>query len=90
MYVYIWSIGFDQTATREVFSTDGAGTGKLSFNNQTNISVPRWLSTDGRTVAGSAWLSGEVDNWLCRSRLTLEKTLESAVSKALPHCAADA
>lgn len=85
MYVYNLCIGLNQNATKDIFYTDCAGIGKLPFNNQTNISLDRQESIGGKSV----WLAPlgspqEVDNCLCGRMLTLEKTLESAISRALP------
>lgn len=52
----ILHIGLNQNATKDTFCTDQAGTGKLPFNNQTNISLDRQESTGGKTVAGPTWI----------------------------------
>lgn len=63
----------------------------MPFNNNPNTFLDRQESTGGKT----AWLAPlgspqEVDNCLCRSMLSLEKAFQSAISRALSPCPADA
>lgn len=65
-----------------MFCTDQTGPGKLPFTKDTGISLDRQESTGGKT----AWLAPlgspqEVNNCLCRKTLTLEETLDAAISR---------
>lgn len=81
--------GLNQNATKDAFCTDQAGTGKLPFNNLTNTSIDKQKSTGGKDCLASLGSPQEGDNYLSRRMLTLEKTLEFIISRALPPSLAD-
>lgn len=89
MHVYIFHSVLNQNATKDMFCTDQAGTGKLLFNNLTNTSIDRQKSIGGKDWLAPLGSPKEVDNCLCRRMLTLEKTLEFTISRAFPPYLAD-
>lgn len=85
----IFHSGCNQNATKDTFCTDQAGTGKLPFNNLTDTSIDKQKCTGGKDWLAPLGSPQEADNCLSWRMLTLEKTLEFSISRALPPSPAD-